>query len=257
MLLAIDVGNTNVVLGLFERSREPRATVRITTRRDATADEVSLVVSHLLAKAGTESAQLSRSVICSVVPTLTHSVTSFVENELGHEPLVISAKSELGVPLAVDDPREVGPDRIVNALAARETIGVPAIVVDLGTATTFDCLDREGRYVGGVIAPGLETSAEELFRRAARLTKIDFTFPDRLLGKNTRDCLRSGTLNGSVGMIDALVAGLWRELDGRGTTVATGGLAPLIGPRCETVDRVDVDLTLKGLVAADDILGPG
>jgi type III pantothenate kinase len=261
MLLAMDIGNTNVVLGLFDDGGAARATVRVATRRETTADEISMAVHHLAMRAGTSPESVSRTVVCSVVPSLEHAVTAFTERELGHAPFLVSAREDLGVPIAVDDPREVGPDRIVNALAAREECGTPAIVVDLGTATTFDCLDGDGRYVGGVIAPGVETSAEELFRRAARLTKVDFTFPERVLGSNTRDCLRSGAMYGTVGMIDALVEGLWKDLGARGAAVATGGLAPSIGPACRTIDRVDVDLTLKGLQAVDRRIrgrsGPG
>jgi type III pantothenate kinase len=128
------------------------------------------------------------------------------------------------------------------------------VVVDLGTATNFDVLDAEGRYIGGVIAPGVETSAEDLFRRAARLTKVDFAFPERAIGRNTRDCLRSGILLGAVGMIDALVALIWDEIGKRGTAVATGGLAPLIAPRCRRIDCVETGLTLEGLLLADRAL---
>ncbi len=269
MLLTVDIGNTNVVMGLFVEvpapspasaasaasaapaAPEPLATVRVTTRRETTADEVSMVVRHLAARAGVDPGRIHRTTLCSVVPSLAGAVESFARDELGHEPFVVRATEDLGIPIVVDDPREVGPDRIVNALAAREILGAPAIVVDLGTATTFDCLDANGCYVGGVIAPGVETSAEELFRRAARLSKVDFTFPSRMLGTNTRDCLRSGSMFGTVGMIDALVSGLWDDLGVKGTVAATGGLAPRIGPRCRTIDRVDVDLTLKGLVAVD------
>jgi type III pantothenate kinase len=156
--------------------------------------------------------------------------------------------------VAVDDPREVGADRIVNALAARARFGFPAVVVDLGTATNFDVLDREGRYVGGIIAPGIETSAEDLFRRAARLTKVDFVFPEHAIGRNTRDCLRSGILLGAAGMIDALVARVWDELGARGKCIATGGLAPLVAPECRAIDHVEVELTLQGLLLAERVL---
>jgi type III pantothenate kinase len=251
MLLAVDAGNTNVVMGLVDATGEPRATIRLATRREGTADELSMAVAHLARRAGVEVAAIERSVLCSVVPGLTRAFLDFARAELAGEPLEVSATMDLGIELAVDDPREVGPDRIVNALAARDAVGVPAIVVDLGTATTFDCLDERGRYVGGVIAPGVETSAEELFRRAARLTKVDFTFPERRLGRNTRDCLRSGTMWGTVDLIDAVVEGLWEEMRVRGSVLATGGLAPLFGSRCRSIDRVDVELTLRGLVLVD------
>lgn len=254
MLLTVDIGNTNVVLGVFDDREEPLATMRVATRRDATAGEASLVVAHLCRRLPGGEKALRRTVLCSVVPSLTRTFESFVREELGHDPLVVSAEVDLGIPVAIDDPREVGADRIANALAARDLVGCPAIVVDLGTATNFDCLDREGRYVGGIIAPGIETASDDLFRRAARLTKVDLTFPERFIGANTRDCLRSGILNGAVGMIDSLVEAIRSELGAGAAVLATGGLAPLIGPRCRTVDRIEVDLTLHGLLMADRYL---
>jgi len=251
MLLTVDIGNTNVVLGLFDDRGESQGDLRIGTRRDATLGEISIVVSHLCRRLDGGERAITRAILCSVVPPLTRTFSEFVRGELGHEPVVVSAEMDLGVPVAVDDPREVGADRIANAVAARDLVGAPAIVVDLGTATNFDVIDPEGRYVGGVIAPGVETSAEDLFRRAARLTKVDFVFPERIIGRNTRDCLRAGILDGAVGMIDALVDRIREEIGASGTTIATGGLAPLIGPRCRTVDRIEVGLTLRGLLVID------
>jgi type III pantothenate kinase len=253
MLLAADIGNTNVVLGLVDDAGDLVASVRTATRRDATRDEISMVVAHLARGLPDGVAGVSRTVVCSVVPSLTSAFLAFVRDELGHEPLVIRGDSPLGIPVELDDPRELGADRLVNALAALADVGAPAVVVDLGTATTFDCVDARGRYVGGIIAPGIETSAEELFRRAARLSKVDLKFPERVIGRNTRDGLRSGILRGSVGMIDGIVNGIWQELAMKGKTIATGGLAPLVGPHCRSIDRVDVNLTLRGLVLADRI----
>jgi type III pantothenate kinase len=252
MLLAIDAGNTNVVLGIFEKD-ECLATMRVGTRRDATADEISLVVSHLTRRIEGGPSRISRTVVCSVVPSLTRSFEAFAREELGHEPLVVDGAVDLGVPVLLDDPREIGADRIVNALAAKDAFGTPAVVVDLGTATTFDCVNADGAYIGGVIVPGVETSAEELFRRAARLTKVDLTFPPAVIGRNTRDSLRSGILRGTVGMIDALVTQIWEEIGMKGTAIATGGLAPLVGPHCRSIDHVDVNLTLRGLLLVDRI----
>lgn len=251
MLLAVDIGNTNVVLGLFDAEGREAGTLRVGTRRDATAGEISMTVAHLCRHQRAAERSVERTILCSVVPSLTRTFTMYVQSELGHEPAIVTAESDLGIPIAVDDPREVGADRIVNALAARTKYGFPAVVVDLGTATNFDVLDREGRYVGGVIAPGVETSADDLFRRAARLTKVDFTFPERAIGRNTRDCLRSGILLGAVGMIEALLGRIWEELGAKGVAIGTGGLAPLIGPECRAIDRVDVGLTLEGLLLAE------
>ncbi len=254
MLLAVDIGNTNVVLGLFDPEGRAAGSLRVGTRRDATSGEISMTVAHLCRDLPRRERSVGRTILCSVVPTLTRTFAAYVAAELGHDPVLVSAESPLGIPVAVDDPREVGADRIVNALAARARFGFPSVVVDLGTATNFDVLDREGRYVGGIIAPGIETSAEDLFRRAARLTKVDFTFPERAIGANTRDCLRSGILLGAAGMIDTLVGRIWDELGARGQCIATGGLAPLVAPRCRTVDRVEVGLTLEGLLLAERIL---
>ncbi len=250
MLLAIDAGNTNVVLGLFE-GEASLATMRVATRRDATADEAALVVEHLVRRVDGGVSRISRTVICSVVPSLTRAFEAYARGELGHDPLVVDGELDFGVPVLLDDPRELGADRLVNALAAREELGAPVVVVDLGTATTFDCVNTDGAYVGGIIVPGVETSAEELFRRAARLSKVDLTFPPRAIGRNTRDALRSGLLRGTAAMIDALVGEIWTELGARGKAVATGGLAPLLGPHCRTIDRVDVNLTLRGLLLVD------
>ncbi|NNE42847.1 MAG: type III pantothenate kinase [Gemmatimonadetes bacterium] len=254
MLLTVDIGNTNAVLGVFDDAGTSLATLRIGTRRDATQGELSLVVSHLCRRLSGGEASIRRTVVCSVVPSLTRTFAGFVREELGHEPAIVSAELDLGIPVSVDDPREVGADRIVNAIAARERVGYPAIVVDLGTATNFDCVDADGAYVGGLIAPGIETASEDLFRRAARLTKVDLDFPATVIGRNTRDCLRSGILNGAVGMIDALVDSVRAELGGQAAVIATGGLAGLIGPRCRTVDRVEDRLTLDGLLLVDRYL---
>ncbi|MEZ5065618.1 MAG: type III pantothenate kinase [bacterium] len=251
MLLTVDIGNTNVVLGLFDESGHSHGDLRVGTRRDATVGEISMVVTHLCRKLEHGERSVTRTILCSVVPPLTRRFEEFIRQELGHDPVIISADMDLGIEVAVDDPREVGADRIANAVAAQELLGAPAIVVDLGTATNFDCLDSKGRYVGGVIAPGVETSAEDLFRRAARLTKVDFSFPDSVVGRNTRDCLRSGILLGAVGMIDSLVEGIWPELGGKGRAVATGGLAPLVGPHCRSIDGIEVGFTLRGLLAID------
>jgi type III pantothenate kinase len=257
MLLTADIGNTNLVLGVFDDGGTALATVRVGTRRDATADELSIVMAHLCRRIPGRETVIRRTVVCSVVPSLTRTFADYVRRELGHEPVIVSAESDPGIPVAVDHPAEVGADRIVNAVAARELVGSPAVVVDLGTATNFDVVDPAGRYVGGIIAPGVETGSEDLFRRAARLTRVDLVFPPHVIGSNTADCLRSGILNGAVGMIDTLVEAIWAELGTRGTTLATGGLASLVGPRCRCVDRVDVDLTLRGLLSIDRHLRAG
>ncbi|MDP6801688.1 MAG: type III pantothenate kinase, partial [Gemmatimonadota bacterium] len=235
MLLTVDIGNTNVVLGLFGGGEEPLAVLRAPTIRDATPGQLGVLVDGLCEKMPDGEASVSRTILCSVVPDLSRAFCEYVRTALAQEPVVVSAETDLGIPVRVDDPREVGADRIVNALAAREAVGSPAIVVDLGTATTFDCLDNKGAYIGGVIAPGVETSAEDLIRRAARLCRVDLRFPSRVIGTNTRDCVQSGILHGAAKMIDGMVEAIRAEMrEPAATVLATGGLAPVLAPRCGT-----------------------
>lgn len=239
-LIAVDVGNSETTVGRFHGA-DLEGFWRLTSGR-STADELRLTLDALLRT----SAAGWGSVVCSVVPGLTPAWSEALRALTGRSPIEVSSAN---APLRIDvpDPASVGADRIANAFAARRLYGSPAIVVDLGTATTFDCVSKAGSYVGGAIAPGMVTASEELFRRAARLARVDLRRPERALGRTTEECLRVGVLWGNAGMVDALVRRLKGELGGRPKVIATGGLASVLAPECETVDLVDEGLTLKGM----------
>jgi type III pantothenate kinase len=239
-LITVDVGNTETAVGRF-LGAELEESWRLTSGR-VTSDELRLQLGSMF---DSEGSGLS-SVLCSVVPALTGPWREALEAVTGREPLEVSAKRS---PIALDvtEPDAVGPDRIANAFAGRALHGSPCIVVDLGTATTFDCVSKQGAFVGGAIAPGLSTSSEELFRRAARLANVELRRPERAVARTTAENLRVGVLWGYAGLVDALVRRMRSELGGRAKVVATGGLARMVAPECETVDLVDDGLTLKGL----------
>ena len=239
-LLAVDVGNTETVIGRF-MGAELEESWRVTSGR-TTTDELRLALEGML-KTG---AAGSTGVLCSVVPSLTRPWAEALRAVTGRDPFEVTAENS-PLPLNVTEPDSVGPDRIANALAGKVLHGAPCIVIDLGTATTFDCVNKQGAFVGGAIAPGLATSSEELFRRAARLANVELRRPERAIGRTTAENLRVGVLWGYAGLVDALVRRMKSELGGRPKVVATGGLARMVAPECETVDLVDDGLTLKGL----------
>ncbi len=239
-LLAVDVGNTETVVGRFIGA-ELEESWRVTSGR-STTDEIRLTLESML-KTG---AAGCASVLCSVVPSLTRPWAKALQEVSGREPLEVTATNS-PIKLQVTEPDTVGPDRIANALAGRVLHGSPCIVVDVGTATTFDCVSRQGAFVGGAIAPGMGTASDELFRRAARLSSIELRRPQRAVARTTAENLRVGVLWGYAGLVDALVRRMRSELGGRPKVIATGGLAQLVAPECETVDLVDEGLTLKGL----------
>lgn len=239
-LITVDVGNSETTVGRF-LGAELEGFWRLTSGR-STADELRLTLDALLRS----SASGWGSVVCSVVPGLTPAWSEALRAATGRTPLEVSA-SNARLKIDVPDPASVGADRIANAYGAKRLYGSPAIVVDLGTATTFDCVSRAGAYVGGAIAPGIVTASEELFRRAARLARVDLRRPERALGRTTEECLRIGVLWGNAGLVDALVRRIRQELGGRPKVIATGGLASVLAPECETVDLVDEGLTLKGM----------
>lgn len=246
MLLAVDVGNTQSVLGLFSDD-DLVCHWRISSNASWTPDEMSLLVGGLLRDAGFSWDDVAEVALSSVVPRLTSSWEELVTTACGKAPLVVGPGLKTGLPIRYDNPHEVGADRIVNGVAAIDAHGAPVLVVDFGTATTVDVISSEGAYLGGVIAPGLETSAEALFQKAARLSKVDLEAPPKAIGTNTRASVQSGLMLGQASVVDGLVRRIWNELGYETPVVATGGLAPRIAPLCETVDHVDVDLTLKGL----------
>lgn len=247
MILGVDVGNTQTVLGLIE-GRELRGHWRVSTDASLTADELRVKVSGLLALDARTWDDVERIVLSCVVPALTLAWEEIARRTTGREAMVVGPGLKTGVPLRYENPAEVGADRIVNAVAAIDRFGAPVIVVDFGTATTIDVVDASGAYIGGVIAPGVETSAEALFRRAARLAAVDLEPPKRVIGSNTRAAMQSGLLFGEAARIDGLVARVREELGApEAPVVATGGLAETMAPLCEVIGHVDADLTLEGL----------
>lgn len=247
MILGIDVGNTQTVLGLFDGD-ELDGHWRIATDASMTADELRVKVGGLLELEGVSFADVERVILSSVVPALTDQYEAMAERATGTPPMVVGPGIKTGMPIRYDDPREVGADRIVNAVAALEAYGAPVVIVDFGTATTFDVVDASGAYIGGAIAPGVETSADALFSRAARLARVDLEPPVRVIGRNTTESVQAGLLLGEAAMVDGLVRRIHAELGGPCRVVATGGLATRMAPLCETIDEVDSDLTLKGLL---------
>lgn len=246
VLLAVDVGNTQTVLGLFADERLV-GHWRISTNASLTADELRVKVAGLLELAGHDWSAVDDVVLASVVPRLTVAWTDVVSAACGCDVMVVGPGLRTGMPIRYDNPHEVGADRIVNGIAAYELLGGPVVVVDFGTATTIDVVSSDGAYLGGAIAPGVETSAEALFSKAARLSKVDLEPPDKVIGTNTRASVQAGLMLGEAAMVDGLVRRVWAELGAESPVIATGGLAPRMAPLCETVGHVDVDLTLSGL----------
>ncbi len=244
-LVAVDVGNSETVVGLLHH-RQVLKFWRLTSGR-MTADEVRLQLDGLLRDAGLANGEKPGAVLCSVAPSLTLAWATALEHRSGAAPVEVNARTARSLPIRYHDRSAVGADRIANAVAARGFYGTPAIVVDLGTATTFDCVSQQGAYLGGVIAPGVITSAEELFRRAARIPRVELRRPERALGRATEESLQSGVVFGHAGQVDALVRRLALEMKGTPHVIATGGLARVIAPECETVNVVDETLTLRGM----------
>ena len=246
VLLAVDVGNTQTVLGLFDDT-ELAAHWRISSNAGLTGDELRVEVAGLLGFSGRTWDDVDEIILASVVPRLTSAWEDAALSAGGRPVWVVGPGLKTGMPIRYDNPHEVGADRVVNGVAAYEAFGGPVIVVDFGTATTIDVISEDGAYLGGAIAPGVETSAEALFSKAARLSKVDLEAPDRVIGTNTRASVQAGLLLGEAAMVDGLVRRVWAELGREAPVVATGGLAPSMAPLCETVGHVDVDLTLEGL----------
>lgn len=250
MLLAIDVGNTNIVLGVF-KGTELVHSWRLATLRERTADELGILITSLCAHHGIKREDVSGIVMASVVPPQTGTMMTMARDYFGHEPLNLDHTVNTGMPVLYDNPREVGADRVVNGIAAYEQYGRAhqraVIVVDFGTATTFDAVSARGEYLGGVICPGPQISADALFQRAAKLPRIDVRKPDRVIGTNTVGSMQSGLFWGYVDMVEGLVRRISAELGGEVTVVATGGLASLVAPETKSVGHVDGELTLRGL----------
>lgn len=246
MLLAVDIGNTQTVIGVYEAD-ELRASWRVASDKDATSDQVLIQLHDLLGLEEGLREGVDDAIISSVVPVLTRAWTAALERALGNKPHVVSAAEDYGIKIKYVNPRELGPDRIADAVAALAKYGAPVIVVDLGTATNIEVIDRDGAFLGGVIAPGLTVSANALFSTAARLAAVDLEVPAHVIGRNTVEAVQAGLTFGEVERIDGLVERIERELGYEATVIATGGLHGLMAPISRTIDVCDGLLTLDGL----------
>jgi type III pantothenate kinase len=249
MLLAIDVGNTNIVLGVFKDGRLIHSW-RLQTMRERTSDELGLLVDGLFAHRGLSPSGVTGVVMGSVVPPLTSTVWAMVVRYFDRHPLIVDPRNA-GMPILYENPDEVGADRVLNAIAAYEMFGSgtrrPLVVCDFGTATTLDAVTAKGEYLGGAICPGVTISADALFQRAARLPRVDVRRPETVIGRTTVGAMQSGLFYGYVGMVEGLVRRMSGELGGDVKCVATGGLAASIASEIPAIEEVDLDLTLRGL----------
>jgi type III pantothenate kinase len=245
MLLALDVGNTHTTIGVF-RERQILRRWRLSTVRDRTVDELGILLRQLCEWAEIPPGEISGVVVGSVVPPLDASLRAAVSTYLHAQPLFVTPGIDSGMPLKVETPLELGADRLCNSVAAFAEYGGPCVVVDFGTASTWDVVSEKGEFLGGVIAPGLEIAAEALFSRAAKLPRIELAAPPRVIGKGTVDSMQAGLVYGYVGLVEGLTKRVLDEMGG-GRVVATGGLAPVIARYTKIFDAVDDDLTLKGL----------
>ncbi len=246
MLLALDVGNTNITIGIFE-GRKLTARWRLRTVHEQTADEWGILLRNLFAINALDLAAIDGVIIASVVPPLDSNLAAMSEHYFQRAPMFVTADTDTGVKIRYDNPQEVGADRIVNAVAAALKYGGPCVVVDLGTAITFDVISRHGEYLGGIICPGIGIAIAGLFSKTARLPMVDFRAPERLIGTNTVGAIQSGLYHGSIAMIDGILERLIEELGPKTSTVATGGQAELILRGSRYLKEMDPDLTLEGL----------
>jgi len=246
VLLAVDIGNTDTTLGVFE-NEELRATWRMATVIHRMADEYAALLLNLLPHQGLDKSDIKEVALCSVVPPLTATFEELFQRYFHISSLVVGAGVKTGVRIRMDNPREVGADRIVNAAAAHYLYSGPIIIADLGTATTFDVVSEEGDYLGGAIAPGINTAAEALFMRAAMLPRVELVHPKQAIGTNTIAAMQSGIVFGYVGLVEGVVARIQQELGEKAKVVATGGYAGLIAKETAVIDEVNPDLTLVGL----------
>lgn len=246
MLLCIDIGNTNIVFGVF-RKEELLYQFRMETSRTKTADEYLATLKQLLDMNGIAFASVKAVILASVVPPLNDAMVKLVRRGFGFDPKIVGPGIKTGMPILYENPKEVGADRIVNAVAAFEKWKAALIVVDLGTATTFDCVSTKGEYLGGVICPGIQIAADALFSRTSKLPRVELTLPPKVIGRNTVQSMQSGILYGYVGLVDGLVDRITAEMGTPLRVLATGGLAKTIAPLSRTIEEVEDDLTLRGL----------
>lgn len=246
LLLALDIGNTNVTVGVFDGDML-KATWRIASDVHRMPDEYASVILNLLPLEAIPAASVREAALCSVVPSLEVTFVDLLQRYFGMTPLVVGAGVKTGVNIAIENPREVGADRVVNAAAAHRLYGGPVIVIDFGTATTFDAVSREGDYLGGAIAPGIDIAAEALFLRTAKLPQVELTRPKNAIGRNTVSAMQSGIIFGYIGLLEGIVARIRQELGGKARTVATGGYAKIMARETPDIEIVNPDLTLIGL----------
>lgn len=247
MLLAIDVGNTHTVIGLFQNT-DLLWDWRIRTERNMTEDEFKVLLTSLFTQNGIQLARIRQSVISCVVPPLVGVLEAFCRKYLHHGPLWVNAETAAGMPILYRNPFEVGADRLVNAVAAYESYHTSLIVIDFGTATTFDVISEKGEYLGGAISPGILTASEALYQNASKLPRIEiFTPPPNVIGKTTEESMKAGVIFGYAALVDGIVNRMKKEIKSDPRVIATGGLAPLMANVSETIEAVEPDLTLQGL----------
>jgi type III pantothenate kinase len=246
VILVVDVGNTNIVLGLYEGEALQRHW-RISTNRSATADEYGILLTSLCQHANIRMEQIENVVLSCVVPPLMNVLERLCIEYIGKEPMVVGPGIKTGLNIRYENPKDVGADRIVNAVAGIEKYGAPLILVDFGTATTFDYIDETGAYLGGAIVPGIGIAAEALYQRAAKLPRIELARPRVVVGRNTVSAMQAGIIFGYAGQVDGIVRRIIKEYPGNPRVIATGGLAELIAAESETIELVDPLLTLDGL----------
>ena len=246
MLLAVDIGNTNIIFGVFDGDKL-KTTLRIATGIHTMPDEYAALMLNLIERQGISSSQITDAVLCSVVPPLVTTFEELCKRYFKISPLVVEAGVKTGIRICMDNPREVGADRIVNAVAAHKLYKGPVIVIDMGTATTFDAVSKDGDYLGGAIAPGIVIATEALFTRTAALPRVDLTYPKKAIGTSTIAAMQSGIVFGYVGLIEGIVTRIREELGGKAKVVVTGGYSKLFAQKTSVIDVVNPDLTLIGL----------
>jgi len=246
MLFAIDVGNTKIALGIFE-AEKLKVSWRIQSAVHRMADEYAILLFDLLSREGLKTSDITQAILCSVVPPLITTFEEVLKHYFGVTPLVVEAGVKTGVRIHTDNPREVGPDRVANAAAVFRLYGGPAIVIDFGTATTFDVISREGDYLGGAIAPGMEIAAEALFGRTAQLPRVELVYPKHIIGRNTVTAMQSGIVLGYVGLVEGMITRIAHEIGEKTRVIATGSYAEVIAARVPMIEAVDPQLTMVGL----------
>lgn len=246
MLLAIDVGNTNTVFGIY-RDQELIGSFRLSTTTERTSDEIGLKIHLYYSFLGLQTHDTHAVIIASVVPPAMYSLVNAIRKYIGIQPLIVGRDIDTGLVNCYDNPKEVGIDRLVNAVSAVEKYGAPLIIIDIGTATTFDVIDRAGAYRGGAIFPGIKVAMEALFQKASKLPRVDIVRPDKAIGTNTVMSMQSGAVRGYAGAIQGIVREMMEEIDGDCRVVATGGMGRMMAEYCDIITHVDANLTLSGL----------